>query len=212
MGSKVQIKHRFTGAVLFECDVPEEHSGMAMRHALEVAAKSGANLYGANLYGSDLSGSDLSGADLSRADLYGANLYGANLYGADLSGADLSRADLSGANLSRADLSGSNLSGANLYGSDLYGSDLSGAKIDGEEITISPISISGLEWSVLITDGVLRIGCQRHSHAEWAEFTEDQIIEMSANASEFWSQWKAPLLAMCKAHASKVVKTESVDD
>ena len=101
---KTQIKDRFTGAVLFECDTPDNvSSGLAVRDALEKAVASRANLSRANL----------SRADLSRADLSGANLSGANL-----SGADLSRADLSGANLSRA----------NLYGANLYGADLSGAK------------------------------------------------------------------------------------
>jgi Pentapeptide repeats (8 copies) len=206
---KQQIKNRFTGAVLFECDVPEEHSGMAMRYALEKATASRADLSGANLsranlsgadlYGASLSGADLSGANLSRASLSGADLYGANLYGADLS-----RADLSGADLSRADLSGADLSGADLSGANLSRASLSGAKVDGEEITITPVSVVGLEWSVLITDGYLRIGCQRHTHAEWDEFDDEQIEDMSSNAPDFWAQWKAPLLAMCEAHASKV--------
>ncbi len=106
---KTQIKDRFTGAVLFECDTPDNVSiWLAVRDALEKAVASRANLSRA-----DLSRADLSGADLSRADLYGA----------DLSGADLSGADLSGANLSRADLSR-----ADLYGAKLYGANLSGAK------------------------------------------------------------------------------------
>ncbi len=179
MGSKVQIKHRYTGEVLFECDVPEEHIGMSMRHALESAAKSGANLSGANLSGANLSWANLSWANLSRANLSGANLSGAYLSGAYLSGADLS------------------------------GAYLSGAKIDGEDVTLTPISICGLEWFVLITDGYMRIGCQRHTHSEWVEFSESQIAEMSDSACEFWSQWKAPLLSMCAAHASMVKPQEA---
>jgi hypothetical protein len=59
--------------VLFECEIPDGlHSGLAMRHALETAVESGANL---------------SGANLSNAYLYDANLYGAYLYDANLSGA-----------------------------------------------------------------------------------------------------------------------------
>jgi len=100
---KTQIKRRYSGAVLFECEVPEGmESGLAMRHALEQAVQSGADLIGA----------DLSGANLSGASLSGANLSGANLSGASLSGADLSGASLSGADLSGASLSGANLSGA----------------------------------------------------------------------------------------------------
>jgi hypothetical protein len=151
---KTQIKNRFTGAVIFECDTPDNvSSGLAVRDALEKAVASGANLYGAdlsgahlygaNLYGANLSGAnlsdanlygahlscaDLSGANLSGANLSGANLYGANLSGANLSGANLSGANLSGANLSYANLSDAHLSGANLYGAHLSGADLSGAK------------------------------------------------------------------------------------
>jgi hypothetical protein len=93
--TKIEIKHRFSGVVLFSHEAVKNSVAIAL-----VAAKAaGANLRGANLYG---------------ANLRGANLYGANLYGANLSGANLYEADLSGANLYGADLSGANLSGANL--------------------------------------------------------------------------------------------------
>ncbi|MCF8156699.1 MAG: pentapeptide repeat-containing protein [Rhodoferax sp.] len=106
-----QIKHRYTGAVLFEGE-----AGMTTRAILEKATTAKANLYGANLsganlYRANLSGANLRGADLSKADLSGANLYGANLIGANLCGANLSGADLSGANLSGADLYGASLGG-----------------------------------------------------------------------------------------------------
>ena len=126
-----QIKRWLTGAVLFECDVPDAHSGMAARFALEKATQSGANLYGA----------------------------------------------------------------------DLYGADLSGAKIDGEEIKKLPVQIGGLAWDVLITEGFMRIGCQRHTHEAWAEFGPDEIHDMAGNATEFWEQWKAILLSICKEHS-----------
>ena len=86
----IQIKSRFTAAVLFEHDCENN----SVRITLELAIKSGA---------------DLRGADLSRADLSGANLRGANLSGADLRGANLSGANLSCAYLSDADLSGAYL-------------------------------------------------------------------------------------------------------
>ena len=206
-----QIKSWLTGSVLFECDVPDAHSGMAARFALEKATQSGANLSGADLSGADLCGANLYGANLSRANLYGADLSGANLYGANLSGADLSRANLSGANLYGANLSGANLFGANLSGADLSGADLSGAdlsranlygaKIDGEEIKKPPVQIGGLTWHVLITESFMRIGCQRHTHEAWAEFGPDEIHDMAGNATEFWEQWKAILLSICKEHA-----------
>ena len=99
----VEIKQRYTGAVLFAFDVPEGvASGMAVRHALEAAVKSDANLRDAYLSGADLRDAYLRGADLRGADLRGADLRGADLSGADLRGADLSGADLSGAGLSGA--------------------------------------------------------------------------------------------------------------
>ena len=93
---KHQIKHLYTDAVLFECDVPEDvqASGMATRYALEKAAKDCANLHGANLRGANLYCANLRGANLRGADLGGADLGGANLRGADLGGADLRGADL----------------------------------------------------------------------------------------------------------------------
>ena len=61
----MQIKRRYTGAVLFEGG-----SGISMRDALERATKSGA----------DLSGADLRDADLSGADLHGKKLVGKRPY------------------------------------------------------------------------------------------------------------------------------------
>ena len=73
MTQNYEIKNRFTGAVLFTCEVPEGmESGMIARHAVETAIAEGANLRGANLEGANLEG----------ANLWGANLEGANLWGA----------------------------------------------------------------------------------------------------------------------------------
>ena len=88
--STIQIKHRYTGAVLYEHEPTDEQqaSGLAMRAALEAAVKCGANLSGANLSDANLRGANLSGANLSGANLSDANLSGANLSGANLSGAN----------------------------------------------------------------------------------------------------------------------------
>jgi len=137
---KQKIFHRSNSAVIFECEVPDENSGMAMRYALEKATQSGADLIGADLIGADLIGAYLSGANLIGAYLSGAYLSGADLRGADLSGAYLSGADLSGAYLSGAYLSGANLigaylSGAYLRGAYLRGADLSGAYLSGANLS-----------------------------------------------------------------------------
>ncbi|WP_257218443.1 pentapeptide repeat-containing protein, partial [Bordetella bronchiseptica] len=78
---KFEIKNRWTGAVLFTADVPEEtESGMVARVALEQAVKADAYLAGANLAGAYLAGAYLAGArNLAGAYLADANLAGANL-------------------------------------------------------------------------------------------------------------------------------------
>ena len=131
-----------------------------------------------------------------RAALEQATRAGANLCGADLRAADLSGANLRDANLSGADLRGANLSGA----------DLRGADINGETITRVPVQVANLRWDVLITEGYLRIGCLRHTHAEWAAFDDATIAGMDEDAADFWAQWKAPLLVMCAAHALEVAE------
>jgi hypothetical protein len=89
MAHKVEITHRYTGAVLFSFDATDEQqsSGLAMRHALEAAVEARANLAGANLAGAYLAGAYLADANLADANLAGANLAGANLAGAK--GSDL---------------------------------------------------------------------------------------------------------------------------
>ena len=83
MSEKIQIRHRDTNAVLFECEAPADlSSGLRMRHALEKATQARANLARANL-----DGANLARANLARANLDGANLDGANLARANLDGA-----------------------------------------------------------------------------------------------------------------------------
>ncbi len=126
-----------------------------------------------------------------------------DLSSADLSSADLSRAELSRANLIYADLSSANLRSADLSSANLSRANLSSAKIDGEKITKDPLLITGLYYSCLITDGYMRLGCKRYTHAEWSEFNDSEIAAMDSRATDFWNKWKLPLLAMCKQHAEE---------
>ena len=169
---KIEIKHRCNPSVLFSHEVEGNTIYLTLKAAVYACA---------NLHGADLSNADLHGANLSNADLRGADLRGAYLHGANLSGAYLR--------------------GANLHGADLHGADLSGAYLRGEILTSSPISILNLTWPILITEGFMQIGCQRHSHEKWKSFDDADIQLMENRALEFWAQWKLPLLAMCDAHA-----------
>lgn len=161
---KFEIKNRYTGSVIFSCDLSDEVScqsdgmrlGFAVRAALESDAElRDANLRGAylpyaELYGADLCGADLRDAYLYYADLSGAilrsaNLCGANLRGAILRSADLRGADLRGADLRYAylryaylpyaDLRGTDLSRAILRSANLRGADLRDADLSGADLT-----------------------------------------------------------------------------
>ena len=177
---KHEIKNRFTGDVLFTCDIPEGmESGMIARHALETAIAEGANLQDANLWGANLQDANLQDANLQDANLRGADLQGANLWGANLRGADLR---------------GANLRGADLWGANLRGADLQDAKNP-------PMIITGLLWSIYINGvGMMRIGCQNHSIEDWKNFTDEKISAMDSNALTFWNQYKSMLLSACDTH------------
>ena len=99
-----------------------------------------------------------------------------------------------------ANLAGAYLGGANLGGANLGGANLGGAYLDGEVLNKAPISLINLQWSILITGQYMRIGCQRHTHEEWRDFTDAKIRNMAIGALAFWREWKAPLLAICHAN------------
>ena len=184
--TKHQIKHRFTDAVLFECDVPDDMtSELHTRFVLEKAVESDANLSGANLRYANLRYADLSGADLS-----GANLSGANLRYANLSAAILSDANLYCANLYCANLSGANLSYAKWR--------------NGIVISKAPLQLYGLNWMVTVLDEHIQIGCQLHKTTEWAGFSDASIAAMDGrSALRFWRTNKAAILALAAAHQTQ---------
>jgi len=230
---KVEIPFlSWTRKAALEVEISDDTEGMFwLRAALEVAVKrlanlrgsdlngailSSAYLSGANLRGADLIGANLSGANLRFANLRGANLIGVDLSGADLSFANLRDADLNGAillganlldaNMRCADLLGANLLDANLRFADLSGADLRGANLrQGQKASIPPLFVEGLCWPVMVTDCHIMIGCEVHTTDEWAAFDNERIARMDGcSARRFWGQWKKPLLAMARAHQSKV--------
>jgi hypothetical protein len=129
---KIEIKHRYSGSVLFSADAA------TLAACLALALAAGADLGGANLRGANLRGANLGDADLRGADLRGANLGDADLGDADLRGANLRGANLGGANLGGANLGGANLRGANLGGANLGGANLGGAAAS-LGITVDPL-------------------------------------------------------------------------
>ena len=77
---RIQIKHRTTDAVLFECELPVECLSMPSYMKLGWVAKraiaDNANLTYANLAGAYLANADLTNANLTYADLARADLAG----------------------------------------------------------------------------------------------------------------------------------------
>jgi hypothetical protein len=50
----------------------------------------------------------------------------------------------------------------------------------------------------------MQIGCELHSHEDWAGFDDRHIIQMEGRAAlEFWRAHKESLLALCLTHAPK---------
>jgi len=189
---KITIRARFNDAIKFEGEYT------STRHACESnkANLCDANLCGANLCGANLCGADLRGANLYGADLRGANLCDAKLYGANLCDAKLYGADLCGADLRDANLYGDDLRDANLYGD------------DGliEKLIVSPVFITGLRWEIVITAQNMKIGCELHTHKEWAEFKRQRISAMDTKAYDWWKEHKDMLLGLCKLNAEAAEK------
>ena len=77
---KIEIKHLYSGEVLFSHECEDNTIKVTVREAVKV---------GANLRKADLSGVDLSEANLSKADLIGVNLSGVDLRWVDLREAKL---------------------------------------------------------------------------------------------------------------------------
>jgi len=98
---------------------------------------------------------------------------------------------------------GGNFRGGNFRGGDFWGGNFLGGDFRGEKLTIKPLCVYGLTWRVIITGEQMEIGCQRHTHTEWAEFDDSAISVMESHAADFWVEHKAMLLSMCALHAQR---------
>jgi uncharacterized protein YjbI with pentapeptide repeats len=150
---KIEIKNRWTGALIFGGDFKSlkacvEHA-VSLQVNLSGSDLRGSNLRDSNLRGSDLRGSNLRGSDLRDSDLRGSNLRDSDLRGSDLRGSDLRDSDLRGSDLRGSDLRGSNLRGSDLSGSDLRGSDLRDSDLSGSNLRGSDLRGSNLRGSDL---------------------------------------------------------------
>ena len=214
---KLDVTDLWTRRVQFtaEIDCDESASGsMKLGLAVLWAVKNDVDLRGANLRGADLRGADLRGAilesaylrgaRLDRARLDGACLDGAILDGAILESADLRGADLRGARLESADLRGARLDRARLDRARFHRARLDGAYLDGASGMNDYVKCIQIDtYPITYTAEIIQIGCQRHTHQEWSEFSDAQIRAMDgAKALAWWKKhkdWLFQTIALCPA-------------
>ena len=207
------IRNRWTGETQVEAEIDcADYASDAVKLGLAVvwAVKNRASLYGTSLDGANLDGANLNRASLYGASLYGASLDGASLYGAILNRASLDGASLYGAILNRASLDGASLDGANLYGANLYGANLDGANLNRASGINDWIKFAQIErYAISYTAEMIQIGCQRHTHAEWAAFTDAEIRAMDGKAALDWwgkyKDWLFATIALCPAQPTGYV-------
>jgi hypothetical protein len=186
--TKIEIKNRFTGSILFEYSKENNTIKDTIIEAIRISA---------DLSGADLSDADLRGADLRGADLSGADLRGAYLSGADLRGAYLSDADLRGAYLRGAYLSDADLRGADLRGADLRGADLSGIKIF--KTTVFTGLYTYIAMPIISEDNkhYIRLGCYTRLVEEWENDFWNNESEFP-NDNSLKSQYRVMAYELCK--------------
>jgi hypothetical protein len=79
-----------------------------------------------------------------------------------------------------------------------------------EPAVIPPMSLFGLRWPVHVSDTRMQIGCQKHTHEQWENFTDTEISSMHKEALPFWTTHRTALLALCEARRIAVALSGKV--
>ena len=183
------IRHRETGELLFSYDSedPEkfEFQGKDLRHA---------DFNRETLCNANFSGAYLSNANFERALLLDANFHEAYLTNAVFDRALLQRANFYKASLRDASLRKAILTDTTFHSAFMEGANVRGARAwdtVGDGTVIQTIQTD--PYTINITEDAIQIGCERHTHAEWMEFSDDYIDAMDQGALPWWEIWK-PIL------------------
>ncbi len=120
---------------------------------------------------------DLRRADMRNTDAKEAVFDGSAFRGASFKNANFDRADFTGASFSNVTMTG--------------------AEFEGMPLGRRHIILTGLLYLVVITDSRMFLGCEHHTHEEWAEMSDEAISAMDDPALEFWYTWREPLLSAC---------------
>ena len=193
MKTKIEIKNRFTGKIIFEFETENNSVKETVKEFIrqELAkGKVSADLRSADLRSADLSYADLRYADLSSADLSYADLRSANLSYADLRSADLSYANLSSADLRYADLRSANLRYAYLRSA------------KNKETANIPLFC---KWSFSILGDKIQIGCEARTKKEWDLFFKSSEVLSTQRNTEDFKQIEAVYKA-CKSYLTHLKK------
>ncbi len=143
MANRVEIRHRETGATLFENPIgfaSADSDARALGEALRLAAAGGIDLSFADLHGVDARGLDLRNARLADALLNQARLDGADLSHANLSGATALQITAVGARFQGADLRSAHVWAATLDGADFRGAQASGINLEDTSLRRADLS------------------------------------------------------------------------
>jgi uncharacterized protein YjbI with pentapeptide repeats len=96
---------------------------------------------------------------------------------------------------------GVDLRNANLQDANLQDANLQDAFDELEVFAKTPITIQNLRYWCMITENTIKLGCQRHTHQQWQNFTDVEILAMDGSgAIDFWKKHKNVLIELAKIH------------
>jgi len=87
------------------------------------------------------------------------------------------------------------------------GSEFSSGRIKistNKSFTKKPIFLDGLEYSVIIGDGNIYIGCQGKTIEEWKKASDKEIMKMDGKKSlSFWRKYKTSIIKFAETHCEE---------
>ena len=139
--------------------------------------------------GIDFQNLDLSGLDFSNLDLSGYSFRGSNLTGCNFTNCNLTSVRFTLANLTSCDFTNANVSDVCFSDATLTGVTLVGAKYGLRPIKkFEAYKID--DYTYVLTDQFLHIGCARRPIAFWKSANEQQIGELHRGKEHRAIRWK----------------------
>ena len=172
---KIEIKHEWTGKVLFE--LTKENN--TVRETLLKATQQSAFLHGADLRNLNLKGLYLRGAYLR-----GVNFSGSSLQNVDFQGANLQNANFQDADLRSADFQDADIRCIHLQGALMQGADIEGRKIKKAVVFTGVYKYSVIAYITIHEEKRIKMGCYDRTLAKWEENFWNNEVEFPNDNSE----------------------------